>query len=322
MIALCPVCHGLAEGGHWTSAQLRQFKINPKAPGSIRQRLGLPEPGRRALYRLGGNYVLSCPLILSVANRPILIEDRTPDGDFVFSFQVFDERDRPVLFVVQNSLSVEATQVWDCFVSTHGNHILIRKRRGRVALDLGIQSLSPDEFRAKLDRDLEQSASAMERIPGFEDVAGDAAHATDQRIRSRMVDDFWPVVQRECLNSDGRMSLIDVKRANLYAQGRWLAVGHGIQGGLSASGCLAWDNAGGFSVAGARRLNKHWRQMKSNFTLQDAVIVQREKLLCEIERAPDAEVSKIFEESVSTFPAMMSVASGILGTRLFQGQLL
>jgi hypothetical protein len=324
MIAICPICHGKAEGGAWTIEQLRHFKKNPKPPGFVRDRLAVPEPGKRAVYRLGGNYVLSCPLVLGVAEVPVLWEDRAPDGTFLFNLHVLDDRNNSLLVVLQNSLSVDSLQVWDCFLNTHGNHLLVRQHKGTVALDLRLRRLTMVEFKKYMEADQNASRASLAKLS--QDVFGwiPADIATELQTGDRdkwlagIEQTFLAAVNNECVNSDGMIAMIDIVRGRLHGNGRSLTIRNGITAGSTMKSCISWQNAGGFLTPGFLRLKKVYEKMRSSFNLQDAMIVQREEFINEMSSPRNPEVSSVYNDACQRYPAIMAVAAGLQALRVAQ----
>jgi hypothetical protein len=318
MIALCPVCHGFAEGGRWTNDQLRHFKKNPKQPGFVRNRLGCPDLGKKALYKLADNFVFSCPVILTVADIPIMLETQTPAGDSLFSLAVLDESNGLMLQVIENSVSVDALQVWDCFFNTQGNHIVIRKKKGAIALDLRLRRLTIAELTEQIQAD---GAAAAER---FRDILAklpwSLGESIDPSIHSGLVNSYLREVSEDSLNSDGKVVVVDIARARLHANGRLLLIRNGVVAGYNIHGCLAGRCGGAFSFDGIRLIEKLWPKFQKSFGVQEALIVQREKLLCEMNRAPNSNeaVEAIYREANARFPAIMAVASGLQAFRIGQ----
>lgn len=315
MIALCPVCHGRAEGGAWTKEQLREFKRSPKSPQVIRETFGFPEPGRGIVYRLGGNYAFSSPIILAIAGIPLLWEEVSPSGVHSFSLNVMDHRNRTSLLVLGNSVSIDTLLTWDCFFNTHGNHLIIRRKKGSIALELKVRRLTMDELKNRYQADSAASKGSIPdpRLPLLS-AAGNQRNPYEAGLES-----VWQNVEDGCLDSDGKICLIDVVRANLYANGRWLAIRNGMEAGASLAACISGSNAGGaFSLSGKPVLYKHFETMFETFSPQDALIVHREELELEVGRAASQRTREIYDRAVERFPAMMAIGAGLHAFRIGQ----
>ena len=135
MIALCPTCHGKADGNQWTQQQLRHFKANPPIHIPSRENLLCLEPHLSPVYRIGGNYLLYVECLI-FGDRPILWQSRAPDGIMLFSFDLRGEDGDTLLAVRENTLTVDDLKCWDFYLNKYANHLVGRQRRGEIALDL------------------------------------------------------------------------------------------------------------------------------------------------------------------------------------------
>ena len=64
----------------------------------------------------------------------------------LFSFDLNGDDSRGLLRVRQNSLSVDELQFWDFRLNTRGNHLIARRRKGDIFLDLHITHVTISEL--------------------------------------------------------------------------------------------------------------------------------------------------------------------------------
>lgn len=237
IIALCVVCHGEAEGGRWTRAELHELKKTAPTRSTIKKdfpwRVG---PKQKIIYRLGGHYGVDTPILLALNGRPILREERSPDGLALFSLDVFNSTDELQLQICQNSMSVDVLDLWDVHLTTDGNRIIARRKKGEIALDLRLRRIAPVALTALFERDRadpEDGADPRSHLPSellaqFERLGIDIA-SLSARPTPSATEWFMEYARRNCLDADGNAVVVDIANASLYSSGRHLLIRDGIQ---------------------------------------------------------------------------------------------
>lgn len=318
MIALCPECHWRAEGGAWTKEKLREFKKHAGAPRPFQDDLIRPEKSKKALYRLGGNYIFSCPNILIGADVPLLGESRSEDGRLLFNLQILDERNNLLVVIHENSLAVDTLENYDCYYSPKANHLIVRRRQRKVILELRLCRLTMDALQESISSESSDGAVPQKILKHLAPELREkfARCQWDRDYRRQSFDKFFEAVRDQALGSDGTMVLVDIIRANLHANGRWIPIRNGQVANLICSNNLFWNCDNVFRIDGYCRLPKYYSEMRRSFTAADAFIIQREQFLNERSTERNAQVEKIYGEALREFPATMAAAGGIFGAQM------
>jgi hypothetical protein len=292
MIALCPKCHNLADGGRWTKAELRGMKANPKPLAYFHETIGFPEPGRRPIFRLGGNYFLTTKNILAVADRVLLWEESTPEGQYGLSLDLFDETNQSILAIRANSLEANLELVCDCSFSPQGKTLVVRRKKREVALKLVVRRITLLELQ-KMYR--EESGALQARPSGL-------LPAIDPN--------FWRPIKDKCSDTDGRICLIDIVRANLHANGRWFGIRDGFEIGRNNRfrGNFSLNCESGHSFSGHPVFLKHFKKELSELTFDDALIISREYLLASSANQ-DMKLAKLYKDAWKIKPELMNQAA-------------
>ena len=233
MIALCTSHHPDADGGTWTRSQLRSFKQNPPKVESIRKQFLWSDS--KVLYRLGGNYAANCPYILTISGVPIIWHTASQDGRILFSLDIRNEENSQILFIEENFLSTEYTKIEDLSINTHGNHLKVWLGKGKVGLELRLRHLSLDELAAQLDRDATKALSALQKLLPSNLVE------TIPKPNASFVLDF---AERECLNTDNKIAILDFLNATLFGRGKCVKIRNGIVTGSEFNFCFSHNNGG------------------------------------------------------------------------------
>ena len=224
-IALCIDCHKRADRGTWTIGQLREFKRNPTGPAQVREKFFWAESDRSILYRLGGAYGLSNPVLLSIGNAPVLWEDRTSDGRLLFSLDVRDERNRPLVSLRQNTISVEALNLWDVHFAEGATRIVLRRNKGDIVFSMRFRRLSLDGLGKLLDEDARQAQAFIRKLCG-----GEPREEYDHgQPRGALTREILASAERNCVDSDGTVPFVNISNATLFGDnGRKVIVRNGL----------------------------------------------------------------------------------------------
>jgi hypothetical protein len=227
IIALCGPCHGDAEGGRWTKAELHELK--KEAPTRETLRKNFPwrvQENQQIVHRLGGNYASKSSVILALNGRPVLTEERSLEGLLLFSLEIRDPNDEVQLEIVQNSLSVDTLGIWDIHLNTYGNHIEFRPHRGEIALDLRLSRYTLKEIEEQFWTDemkaySKMTASTIETITRYSGSIEDVAR--------RGISMSMEYLSQQCLDSAGNIVVVDIDNATLNSGGRQLIIRNGMR---------------------------------------------------------------------------------------------
>ena len=163
MIALCTVCHPMADRGKWTKDQLRSFKENAAPLGLIRSEFRWSE--RSVVYQLGGNYAIDCiagllPLIIGQCygtrdRRKDAFCSRSISGAkranrFYESVKTFSRCKLRVLRISALIPAVLTSSFW------LGNR--------KPGIELQFHRLTIDKLRDKIMNDSDRSSDAAEKL--------------------------------------------------------------------------------------------------------------------------------------------------------------
>ncbi len=233
MIALCTYHHPLADGGNWTRSELRSFKENPPNVELIRKKFLWSDS--KVLYRLGGNYAANCQYILTISGTPIVWHTTSPDGRILFNMDIRDQEDSRILFMEENCLSTEYANLDDLSINTYENHFKIEFGEPNVGLELRLRHLTLDELSAKLEKDAKKALLAVRKM-----LAIDLPDTAENPIVRHVLD----FAERECLNSDNKIAVLDLVKATLFSQGRCIKIKDGIVAGAELHCCFSADNGG------------------------------------------------------------------------------
>jgi hypothetical protein len=146
MIALCSECHKFADGGHYSTEQLRQLKSNPP----ITPPKGcLPWNAQNVVVMFGGNFF--------VAHKDYLFAFRV-DGREVFSFclmengylainaQIYTRTNDLVCKIDQNDILLNMETTGDLMCTVQGKEIAISSLRNDARLHLRFERSDKDKF--------------------------------------------------------------------------------------------------------------------------------------------------------------------------------
>jgi len=233
MIALCISDHRRANGGNWTRSKLRSFKQNPPKPELIRKKFFWSDS--TLLYRLGGNYAANCQYILTISGQPIIWHTISQEGRILLSLDFRNEEDSQVLFIDENSLSAEYCQIKDLSINTNENHLKIWIGKRKVGLELRLRHLLMDEFATQLDKDATRALSVLQKLLPSNLVA------TMPKPDVSFVLDF---AEKECLNSDNKIAILDILNATLFSRGKCVTIRDGIVTGSQFHFCFSFNNSG------------------------------------------------------------------------------
>ena len=233
MIALCIRCHRLADGGNWERSDLHRFKRNPPHRESVRNTFLWSESA--VLYRLGGSYAADCRYIISVSGVPLLWHTASPDGRLLFSLVLLDEKDNRLLFLDENSLSVEYAQLHDLTINTYENHLKVWTAKQRIGLDLHLRHLSVTELAAQLEKDASRALKTVSKLlrPG-------ACANLPAGLQAQIL----TYAEERCLNADKQVAVLDIVNATLFAEGRRAVVRNGIVSSSEFRFCFSSNNGG------------------------------------------------------------------------------
>lgn len=236
MIALCRSHHDLADGGNWTRSELCSFKQTPPNLELIRKKFLWADS--KVLYRLGGNYAANCPYILTISGVPIIWHTTSQDGRILFSLDIRNEENFQILFIEENFLSTEYTKIEDLSINTHENHLKVWLGKRKVGLELRLRHLSLDELAAQLDKDVTKALSTLEK---FEKFLPSNLLETMPKPDVSFVLDF---AERECLNTDNKIAILDFLNATLFGRGKCVEIRNGIVTGSEFHFCFSHNNGG------------------------------------------------------------------------------
>jgi hypothetical protein len=146
MIALCSECHNFADGGHYSTEQLRQLKSNPpKTP----PKGCLPWNAENVVVMFGGNFF--------VARKDSLFAFRV-DGREIFSFclmengylainaEIYTRTNDLVCKIDQNDILLNMATTGDLMCTVQGKEIEISSFRNDARLNLRFERSDKDKF--------------------------------------------------------------------------------------------------------------------------------------------------------------------------------
>lgn len=245
MIALCTSCHPKADGKKWTNEELRSFKQNPAPVGLIRETFGWSE--RSVVYRLGGSYATDCTAgVIAVNGKPVLWDRRSEEGRLLFSLDLFGEKGQCLLNVRDNNLSVDASKIWDLSLNTGANHIKLWLGERKPGIELQFRRLSIEQLREVLTADVNQSYKIAEKLFANCPLEKPVFRSDVQGIEEKK--HLLDYVSRNCMDSDGTVTLVDIVRARFYVpDGSLVQITDGrirSSGGSQWVGCDAINNGG------------------------------------------------------------------------------
>jgi hypothetical protein len=247
MIALCTVCHPMADRGKWTRDDLHSYKQNSPTQELIRSEFGWSELA--VVYRLGGNYAIDCGAgVIAINNRRVLWDGRSPEGRLLFSLDFRGEKGQSLLQVRQNFLSVQTTRVSDFSLNTGATYLKLWLGNRKPGIELQFHRLTIDKLRDKIMQDSERSSDAAEKL--FPKDLFPVIHSPPAGFLDRLIQIPIDHITQHCLDSDGTVTLIDITRARLYTLNGGLVdvseSGVRLPNGSRWSGCHAIE-AGGYA---------------------------------------------------------------------------
>lgn len=235
MIALCTLHHPLADGENWTRSQLRSFKQNPPTLESIRKKFLWSDS--KIIYRLGGSYAANCDYILTISGIPIIWNSFSNDGRILFYLDIRNEENSQILFMEENFLSIEYNKIEDLTINTHENHFKVWFAEREIGLELRLRHLSLNELAVLLEKDSTNSFSSLAntKFP-LRDILG--------TMPKPDLSFFLDYAQKECLNSDKKIAILDFLNATLFGNGKRVVIRDGISAGTIFKFSFSYDNGG------------------------------------------------------------------------------
>ena len=240
MIALCREHADAADAGNWTKEELHQFKSTAVGQDVIRKSFLWCE--RSLLYRLGGCYAGPHPTLLSLAGQRVLWEQRSPDGRVLISLDLMSPEGTLLLQMRDNSLDAQVSRIHDLRINIGATHVKLWLQERKIGLELKLRHLPMSELGALLDRDAEASQKKVEALVKKRCLP-------EEMLRTGPEDDWMkgPIMdyaEAECLNSDGKVPVLDISNATLHAGGHRLVVRNGLSATSQLVFSFSCDNTG------------------------------------------------------------------------------
>lgn len=222
MIALCPEHHEKADRGVFTKARLHELKSSSHSANTVRSRFDWE--ASRHLVRIGGCYVGNIGPILVSGNEEIIGIREGAELKFELSFTLRDSSGRVVAVMQNNSFLADPRDLYDLSVDVGGTRVKIRFRKRGILLDLSFNRITP----AQLDKLLiDDARSSYERADQFGVPFSVDKHARYSPVGTHIRS--WG--NSNCMDSDGRICLLDFRHMVLYRDGTPLLVRDGIEFG-------------------------------------------------------------------------------------------
>lgn len=249
MIALCTSCHPKADRGTWTKEELGSFKRNPAPLGLIRETFGWSE--RSVLYRLGGTYAVDCVAgVLAVSGQRVLWDERSAEGRLLFSLDFFGQKGKCLLQVRQNCLSVDASSIWDLSLNAGATYLKLWLGERKPGIELQFRRLSVEKLGEVMHKDAQHSGKVAEKLLAKSPWANLGLQSGGEEDRDNNL--LFDYVSRNCVDSDGTVTLVDIAQARFCApNGNLVQV---TDSGIRASngsrwvGCAAVNCGYGFNL--------------------------------------------------------------------------
>ena len=157
MVALCPEHAAQADGGHWSTEQLRSLKH----PLNLASRIAANWPWKpeKAVFMLGNSYYIGERPLLSVGGRSVFSASRSyPDGFdnpvVTFSIDFRDESGRSILLLKDNFLLIYTSNLSDIrcppqariFEVISNSGIRLKLQHKRLPLDAFLEQVPPSSY--------------------------------------------------------------------------------------------------------------------------------------------------------------------------------
>ncbi|MBF0555485.1 MAG: hypothetical protein HQK96_13170 [Nitrospirae bacterium] len=208
MIALCPEHHRYADGGHYTKAQLRKWKLNPNDLPYIKQYI--PWTWESFVYEIGTSYA-SPSSYVQVNTEKILSAKRDPNtsvfniAPWLISLSLVDENGHTIAKIKDNYLiSDNSSSIIE--ISYHGKNVIIKDKSETNSLELNVIQISQKELMSYLEKKyLEAFKNQTIKL-----LDGTIMKEVDNiEKKNQFVNDLFETLVRY-INSDNKLNILDI----------------------------------------------------------------------------------------------------------------
>jgi hypothetical protein len=153
--------------------------------------------------------------VIAINDIRILWDRRSAEGRLLFSLDLFGEKGQCLLQVRDNSLSVDASRIWDLSLNAGANHLKLWLGERKPGIELQFRRLSIEQFREVLTADVKQSYKTAEKLFANSPLGNLVFRSDAQDIGEKKY--LLDYVSHNCVDSDGTVTLVDIARARFYA---------------------------------------------------------------------------------------------------------
>ena len=167
--------------------------------------------------------------ILAIGGVTVLREERSPEGVPLLSLDLNDAAGNSLLRIQENSLSIEDLALWDIHLSGQPDSLDCAAQEG-FALDLRFSRPSLEEFKIQIESDevTSMQAPALDRLSRSRGMSPELTKQVRTFRAPPLVDFILAQAKASCLDTDGKVCLVDIENASLYGGGKLLKVRNGL----------------------------------------------------------------------------------------------
>lgn len=244
MIALCTTHHPMADAGTFSVEQLRQFKQNPNALDTIKNKFEwYPE---KCLIRLGGCYAYDWCRI-TIANIKVLEINKTTSGLTAISFLLEDENRKLLAEMDENLFVTYPENIHDIAISASSNRIKIWSDEGKIGFECHYSRKSPEEIERLIEADypeMPEFVGKPEPIANLRQFYAELSRINEfppnvAAIGMRRNDPNGTMIRWHASNHlgrDGKIPVINFVSCRFFSNGKCVELRNGKLGGLGFCG--------------------------------------------------------------------------------------
>lgn len=262
MIALCRPHHDFADGGGFSNSELRALKSGDYSEESVMA--NFPWAKKALLIRLGGNYSGGTSSVLSIGGEPIVQLISTSRGLLQLSFVLNSPEGAVAASMVENMFQSDPASLHDLSCTVGAKSVTVWFGQRDIGLKLSFNRMTMDGLSDLLVSDrkrAENNPAAKRTQEELGRFMGEFRHGTDRAgAPSRQTSSALPSrdlaglaikewASANCLDEDGRLTLIDFENISLHAGGRHVRIRNGItEGSLYIGYSALLGNGGSFNL--------------------------------------------------------------------------
>lgn len=250
MIALCGEHHGFADGGVYSTGQLRALKKSSPSPEDVK--VHLPWAKKNFLVRAGGEYRANSHCVLLLDDTPLIELTRDESGFLCLSFTLESQDGKQRVSVEENYLTFSEDRVFDFEISKNAKNVKIWDAKRSIGLELRFDRLTPAQLDQVLAKDEERCLerkkslglpalmvigarlSDFTSVPGFSELLGTLPKDVLEVIKPTDMDEvtirnvIQKAARKDCMEDDGLIPFLNFFTMVTYYKGTRIEIREGI----------------------------------------------------------------------------------------------